>query len=136
MKKALIAALAVIVVVCAGWQTLRVTRHTLDAKVAKFNGDADALLLGLQQYKEFTGTYPAGNNLDIAKALSGQTDKKVFILAVRQSDRNQKGELVDPWGTPLQFYISGNSVLIRSAGPDQAWEDSSKLNSDDLYRSN
>ena len=136
MKKALLSVLAVVLLVCAGWQTLRFSRNRLDAKVAKFNADASDLLLGLQQFKEFTGSYPAGNNLDIAKALSGQTDKKVLILAVRQSDRNQKGELVDPWGTPTQFYISGNSVLIRSAGPDQVWEDTSVATSDDLFRSN
>jgi hypothetical protein len=90
----------------------------------------------LQQYKEFIGSYPPGNNLDIAKALSGQTEKKVLILLARKAARNQQGELVDPWGTPIQFYLSGNSVLIRSAGPNKVWEDSSVMGSDDLFRSN
>lgn len=136
MKKALLVAAVVVLAVGAGWQTLRFSRQHLDAKVARFNADAEDLLLGLQQYKEFTGSYPTGHNLDIARALSGQTDKKVFILAVRKSVRNAKGEIVDPWGTPLQFYVSGNSVLIRSAGPNKVWEDSSVVTSDDLFRSN
>ena len=54
-------------------------------------------------------------------------------LAVRRSDLNDKGEIVDPWGTPFQFYFSHNEVLIRSAGPNKVWEDSA-VASDDLFR--
>ncbi len=90
--------------------------------------------MGIQQYKEFVGSYPAGNNVAIAKALLGQTEKKVLILAVRRADLNDKGEILDPWGTPLQFYFSYNEVMIRSAGPNKIFEDSSVLLADDLYR--
>ena len=112
-----------------GW-TLKRT----DEKVAKFNALADNLILGIQQYKEFVGTYPTGNNIAITKALLGQTEKKVMILSVRKSDVNDKGEILDPWGTPLQFYFGSNEVLIRSAGPNKAWEDSAIETADDLYR--
>jgi len=115
--------------VAKGW-----TLKRMDEKVAKFNSDCDNLILGIQQYKEFVGTYPIGNNSQIVKCLLGQTDKKVLILAVRRSDMNDKGEIVDPWGTPLQFYFSHNEVLIRSAGPNKAWEDSAVPTADDLYR--
>jgi hypothetical protein len=115
--------------VAKGW-----TLKKPDEKVAKFNSDCDNLILGIQQYKEFVGTYPIGNNQQIVKSLLGQTDKKVLILAVRRSDLNDKGEIVDPWGTPLQFYFSHNEVLIRSAGPNKAWEDSAVGTADDLYR--
>lgn len=136
MKNILLGVLAVLLAMAAIWGAMRFARNQLDVKVARFNGNANDLLLGLQQYKEFTGVYPSGSNLDISKALSGQSDTKVFILAVRKSDRNQKGEIMDPWGTPVQFYISGSSVLIRSAGPNKVWEDSSVNGSDDLFRSN
>ena len=136
MKKILWALLAVVAVVCVGWQSMRIAKSQLDAKVLAFHAEADDLIQGLQQYKEFIGSYPPGNNLDIAKALSGQTEKKVLILVARKTARNQQGELVDPWGTPIQFYLSGNSVLIRSAGSNQVWEDSSVMGSDDLFRSN
>lgn len=136
MKKLLWALLAVVAVACVGWQSLRIAKSQLDAKVLALHSEADDLIQGLQQYKEFIGSYPPGNNLDIAKALSGQTEKKVLILLARKAARNQQGELVDPWGTPIQFYLSGNSVLIRSAGPNKVWEDSSVMGSDDLFRSN
>jgi len=116
------------------WVAKAWTLKRTDEKLVKFNTDCDNLILGIQQYKEFVGTYPTGSNLQIVKSLLGQTDKKVLILAVRRSDLNDKGEIVDPWGTPLQFYFSHNEVLIRSAGPNKAWEDSAISSADDLYR--
>ena len=133
MKKALVITLILVAIgvlcVAKGWTVGR-----LDPKITKFNEDAENLILGIQQYREFVGTYPEGNNISIAKSLLGQTDKKVLILAVRRSDMNDKGEILDPWGTPLQFYFSHNEVMIRSAGPNKVWEDSAIRTADDLYR--
>jgi hypothetical protein len=116
------------------WVAKAWTFKKTDEKVVKFNADCDNLILGIQQYKEFVGTYPTGSNVQIVRSLLGQTDKKVLILAVRRSDLNDKGEIVDPWGTPMAFYFAHNEVLIRSAGPNKAWEDSASSASDDLYR--
>jgi len=134
MKRIL--AIIAIVLGVAGvlWVAKAWTPRRIDPKVLKFNMDADNLILGLQQYREFVGSYPTGNNLAIAKALLGRTEKKVLILAVRKSDMNDKGEILDPWGTPLRFYFSDNEVMIRSAGPNKVWEDSNVLTADDLYR--
>jgi len=115
--------------VAKGW-----TLRRGEEKIAKFNTEAENLIGGIQQYKEFVGTYPTGNNIAIAKALLGQTDKRVLILAVRKADLNDKGEILDPWGTPLQFYFSHNEVMIRSAGPNKVWQDSAVPSADDLYR--
>jgi hypothetical protein len=134
MKRALTLALIVMGVAGVLWVAKGWTLRRLDEKTAKFNTDADNLILGIQQYKEFVGSYPTGNNSAIAKAMLGQTEKKVLILAVRRSDLNDKGEIVDPWGTPLQFHFSHNEVLIRSAGPNKVWEDSAVPGADDLYR--
>jgi len=134
MKKTLIVIILLIAVSGVLWVAKGWTVRRLDPKVAKFNEDSENLILGLQQYKEFVGAYPEGNNVGIAKALLGQTDKKVLILAVRRSDLNDKGEILDPWGTPLLFYFSHNEVMIRSAGPNKIWEDSAIQFADDLYR--
>ena len=136
MKTVVYSVLLVLLLLGAGWQAVRVASNKLDTRIAKFNKDAEDLIQGLQQFKEFVGAYPLGNNVDVVKSLLGQSDKKVLILAIRKSDINSKGEVVDPWGTPMKFYISGDSLLIRSAGPNKAWEDSTVLTSDDLFRSN
>ncbi|MCX6923647.1 MAG: hypothetical protein NT154_10640 [Verrucomicrobia bacterium] len=106
----------------------------VDGQILKFNSEADHLIIGLQKYREFAGSYPAANNLTIAKALLGRTEKKVLILAVQNSDMNDKGEILDPWSTPLRFYFSENEVMIRSAGPNKVWEDGNVHTADDLYR--
>ena len=134
MKNMIIIVVAIAVVGGAAWLVKDRVRMRTDPKVAEFNDQCDKLIQGLQQYKEFIGAYPEGNNIMISRALLGRTDKKVLILAVRRSDLNDKGEILDPWGTPLQFYFSHNEVMIRSAGPNKAWEDSSSATADDLYR--
>jgi len=136
MKTVVYSVLLVLLLIGAGWQAVNVASNRLDTRIAKFNKDAEDLIQGLQQFKEFVGAYPLGNNRDVVKSLLGQSEKKVLILAVRKSDINSKGEVVDPWGTPMKFYISGDSLLIRSAGPNKAWEDSTVISSDDLFRSN
>ncbi len=54
----------------------------------------------------------------------------------RRKNLNTKGEIIDPWGTPFRIYFSGDGVLIRSAGPNKRFDDSSVPNPDDIYRSN
>lgn len=134
MKRIITIALVAIGVAGVLYVTKAWTLKRGDEKVAKFHSDCDNLILGIQQYKEFVGTYPEGNNISIAKALLGQTEKKVLILAVRRSDLNDKGEILDAWRTPLQFYFSHNEVMIRSAGPNKIFEDSASPTADDLYR--
>jgi len=135
MKAVVIAILVLAGVGGVFWVAKGWTVHRPDPRIAKFNQDAENLILGIQQYKEFIGTYPQGNNIMISRSLLGQTDKKVLILSVRRSDINDKGEILDPWGTPVQFYFSHNEVMIRSAGPNKVWEDSAFPFADDLYRS-
>ncbi len=135
MKNLIAAALIVVGVGGVLWVAKGWTPAHADPKIVKFNTDADNLILGIQKYREFVGSYPTGNNASIARALLGRTDKHVLIVAVRQSDLNDKGEVLDPWGTPIRFYFSDNEVMIRSAGPNKVWEDSALPAADDLYRS-
>ena len=45
-------------------------------------------------------------------------------------------EFVDPWGTPLRIYFSDNGIMVRSAGPNRRFDDSTTLECDDYFRSN
>ena len=120
MKKALAMILIVLGVGDVLWVARAWTPHRIDPNTLKFNTDADNLILGLQQYRGFVGSYPTGNNAAVTKALLGQTEKNL-IMAVLKSEMNEKGEILDPWGTPLQFYFSDNGVMICSAGPNKVW---------------
>jgi len=136
MRKFLIA-IGVITIACGvvwaarAWSTLRA-----NARTAKFNEDVENLFVGLQKYKERVGSYPVGSNAQVAKALQGQNSKNVIILVGRKTDLNEKGEYVDPWNTPLRIYFSDNGVLVRSAGPNRRFDDSTVMEADDFIRSN
>ena len=119
-----------------GWTVQAWTKWQSNLKTAKFNEDVENLFVGLQQYKEHVGSYPGGSNSEIAKALLGHNPKNVIILVGRKNELNEKGEFVDPWGTPLRIYFSDLGVLIRSAGPNKRFDDTTVLNADDYIRSN
>ena len=115
------------------WNTLRV-----NARTSQFNNDVEDLFTALQKYKERVGSYPTGGNIEVSKALQGANAKNVIIIvgSSRKNNVNDKGEIVDPWGTPLRIYFSDTGVLIRSAGPNRRFDDSTVMDADDMFRSN
>ena len=112
------------------------TNFRVQARTSKLNEDVDNLFSALQKYKEHVGAYPVGGNAEVAKALKGQNPKNVIILVGRKNELNDKGEFIDPWGTPLRIYFSDNGILVRSAGPNRRFDDSTTLECDDYFRSN
>ncbi len=136
MKKIFLALGLVAAVVAAGWVSRQWTTMTVKARTHSLNEDIENLFVGLQQYKENVGVWPVGSNADIVKALKGQNPKNVIILVGRKLELNSQGEFVDPWGTALRVYFGGNNILIRSAGPNKRFDDTSVQDFDDYIRSN
>jgi len=73
---------------------------------------------------------PLGANEDIARALLGRNKAKLVFLPKDSPALNERGQLIDRWGTPLYFHAnSATNIDIRSAGPDKTmWT------ADDLHR--
>lgn len=136
MKRFLLVVGVVTVIVGSGWAYQAWTTLERNANTAKFNEDVDNLFYALQQYKEHVGSYPVGSNAEIVKALGGENPKHMMILISRKTEVNSKGEIVDPWGTPLRIYFAGEGILIRSAGPNKRFDDSTAVVNDDYIRSN
>lgn len=136
MKKFLLILGVITLVIAAGWAVKAVTTVQAKARNARLSSDIESLFDGLQKYKEFVGAYPRGGNADIARALQGQNEKKVTVLVGRKLELNAKGEYTDPWGNPLRIYFSDTSVLIRSAGPNGRFDESTAMEFDDFIRSN
>ena len=136
MKKFLITVGALALVVGATYLVKYFNTLRVQARTTELSADIDNLFAGLQQYKEHVGSYPAGGNAQVVKALQGQNAKNVIILVSRKARVNEKGEFVDPWGTPLKIYFTDNNVLVRSAGPNRRFEDSTSVEFDDYIRSN
>lgn len=136
MKKFLIVIGVVSLLLLGGWLVRVVNTVKANATTHRLNQDVECLFDGLQKYKEHVGSYPVGSNSDVAKALQGQNPKKVIIGLGRKLEQNGKGEFVDPWGNPLRFYFSENSVLVRSSGKNGKFDDSNSLEFDDYIHSN
>jgi hypothetical protein len=75
----------------------------------------------IRLYGSMFGGNPVGTNPEITSALNGANPKHVkFLRADAGLQVNQKGELVDIWGTPYFFHqLSRTEMEIRSAGPDK-----------------
>lgn len=136
MKKVIYALGLVALMVGVAWSFRAVTVYQANARSSKFNEDVDSLFTALQQYKERTGGYPHGSNAEIAKALDGKNEKNLIILVGKNLTVNTKGEFVDPWETPLRIYFSGDGVLVRSAGSNRSFDDTTVVEFDDILRSN
>jgi hypothetical protein len=74
-----------------------------------------------RQYNQMFGGNPVGINSEITSQLSGDNPKHINFLSPEDGMRvNEKGELVDPWGTPYFFHqLSATDMEIHSAGPDK-----------------
>jgi hypothetical protein len=69
------------------------------------------------------GEIPVGTNAEIMKAVMGGNRDRLTLGPPHGQSLNEKGELVDQWGTPYFFHqLARDSMEVRSAGPDmQMW---------------
>lgn len=65
------------------------------------------------------GYYETNVNSELTRGLLGDNKAKVGYLSAKSKRINDKGEIVDDFGTPYDFhFISGERLIIRSAGED------------------
>ena len=136
MKKVIYCLGLVALVVGVAFGIRAITVFQANARSKEFNKDVNSLFLALQKYKERTGDYPRGSNAKIAKDLNGENEKNLIIMVGRDIPKNTKGEFVDPWETPLRIYFSESGVLVRSAGPNRSFDDTTVVEFDDILRAN
>ena len=135
--KRLVLILGALTLVCGVvWLVRAGTTWRANIRTSKLNSDVENLFVGLQKYKQYVGEFPSGSNAEIAAALTGKNQKNVIIVVGKESELNSKGEYVDPWETPLRIYFSEGGILVRSAGPNKRFDDSTAVACDDFFRSN
>ena len=136
MKKIIYCLGVFALIVAAGFGVMKVKQMQANARSAEFNRDVKGLFSALQKYKEKTGEYPRGSNAEIARDLNGENDKGLIIMVGRDLRKNTKGEFVDPWDTAIRIYFSDSGVLVRSAGPNRSFDDTTVVEFDDIQMSN
>ncbi len=63
---------------------------------------------------------PLGDNEDVVQALTGGNRYGDVFIATNDPAVNERGQLVDRWGTPYHFHArSVDAIDVRSAGPDK-----------------
>lgn len=83
----------------------------------------------IQDYHTLMGENPVGTNAEIMQALMTGNSHGATLGPIEGQSLNDKGELVDPWGTPYFFHqLSGNLMEIHSAGPDKVMGTADDLN--------
>ncbi len=74
----------------------------------------------IHNYRDAIGENPVGTNPEITAALKGKNPKQINFIEDSGLRVNDKGELLDGYGTPFFFHqISGQEMEIRSAGEDR-----------------
>ncbi|MFM1559475.1 MAG: hypothetical protein ACKJSK_09195 [Roseibacillus sp.] len=93
----------------------------LNDEDASVQDDVAVLEELIRVYTRFLGTVPAGGlNDEIVNGLLGENPKKLIFIEKGHARINERGELVDRYGTPYDFHpVSGELLEIRSAGPDK-----------------
>jgi len=84
--------------------------------------DVSNINIALKQFDVAGRILPSGDNPSIFRALFGSN---VLQIAFLRSERiNADGELLDPWGSPYQIEMLGQTnFLIKSAGKNGRWGD-------------
>jgi hypothetical protein len=82
--------------------------------------EIDKISLMIRDYRTIAGENPVGTNAEIMAAVMGNNPKQAKLGPPEGMKLNEKGELIDRWGTPYFFHqISRDHMEIRSAGPDK-----------------
>jgi hypothetical protein len=87
--------------------------------------EADKVNLMIRDYRSIAGENPVGTNAEIMEAVMGKNPKQAKLGPPEGMQLNEKGELIDRWGTPYFFHqLSRDHMEIRSAGADKImWTD-------------
>jgi hypothetical protein len=82
--------------------------------------DIDNVQFVFRDYRARLGANPEGTNAEIMRKVLGANNAHVRFDLPEGQALNEKGELLDRWGTPYFFHqLSAKEMEIRSAGPDR-----------------
>ena len=92
----------------------------LNADAERPEDDVELLMAAFRQYRRALGQNPVGTNEEIVAALAGRNPKTVALISPEHTSIDDKGQLLDRWGTPYFFHQrSGADMQVISAGPDR-----------------
>ena len=101
-----------------------------DESTSRIDRETVAIRWALVEYKKEFGAFPSGDTRSICHELTGKNPKGTRFIDLRLAP---DGRFLDPWGTPYEIYFSGDSPLVRSAGPNKQFDPSTTRKRTDDY---
>jgi len=137
-------AVAILVVLVFGSLALSVGPQViLVAKKAKLKNEMVQVQTAVLSYYTEYSVYPAAPDAaTLVRILTGATkdgnERQIAFATFKPSDLDAKGDLLDPWGTPIELSVTADGKLhARSAGPDKIFGTRDDVTvEDNLYLSN
>jgi hypothetical protein len=89
----------------------------------------------ISSYTEYSVYPSAPDNATLIRMLTGESaegnQRRIAFISIKDSDRDAKGDLLDPWGTPVELSVTADGKLhARSAGPDKTFGTADDISGD------
>ncbi|MEQ1851027.1 MAG: hypothetical protein ABMA01_05475 [Chthoniobacteraceae bacterium] len=82
--------------------------------------ELESVQMMFRDFRTRLGENPVGSNAEIMRAVMGENPAKARLGPPEGQGVNERGELVDRWGTPYFFHqLAKDNMEVRSAGPDR-----------------
>jgi type II secretory pathway pseudopilin PulG len=96
----------------------------------KARDDVRVLDLALNGYVYENAQAPEGTPAEMAallqgKSIRGQNTKHLDYVEADLSEVNDRGEFIDPWGTPYRMSVTNRQARVYSCGPNRKDENGS-----------
>lgn len=123
-ERILLWAVAIGIVVFVFWILIpefTLTRRIIRGRAERSQAHAavTSMATAVKSYLTEYGFRPEGDNAQITATLRGDNPRKIVFFEAPVKSYNPSGELIDPWGTPCRFDLSGPETRIWSCGRDR-----------------
>lgn len=109
-----------------GVMVLRAKSNQALPAMVKF--DMTNLVACLASYHAIYGSFPTGNNAQIARALNGENPRKGMLNPIGPRRAARSKEILDFWEKAYRFSFQSNSVIaVSSAGKNSLFGDNDDL---------
>lgn len=93
-----------------------------EERVMQVDLRASALFMAIKLYRKDFNKNPSGSSKNISATLMGENSlNKMYIDGYDWTD--ERGELIDPWGSPYSFVFEKDLIVVKSYGPNKSAND-------------
>lgn len=94
--------------------------------------DMESIVQGVKGYYAEHHQLPKGSTSEMVRELIKDNPRHIAYINVPKDRLDKEGAWLDPWGQPYRIFVSGNQVIIRSAGKNGQFDDGLDDKRDDI----